>query len=227
MVARRVAIGAVVTLFGLALLEGTRAIEIPNALMNRIAIGLAFLAAASGVVGIVTPGRWSKRDVPSDIGARFWKSRFGGWVTRIAGLGLGRRARAVDAVHRATEVLLGDELEALYEGLPGDLRRGLDEVPKTIKRLTANAESLRAQVDAARALGQASDREQHRMMEAVAALETLRVGLLKLRAGTVSLDGFTTDLDAVKAVGERVDLLVDSRRELDRALAKGVADTPA
>lgn len=64
------------------------------------------------------------------------------------------------------------------------------------------------------------------MMEAVAALETLRVGLLKLRAGTVSLDGFTTDLDAVKAVGERVDLLVDSRRELDRALRRGVADSP-
>jgi eukaryotic-like serine/threonine-protein kinase len=226
-VARRVAISAVVPLFGLALLEGTHAIEISNNLMNRLAIGLALLAAASGVAGIVTPGRWSKRDVPSDIGARFWRSRFGAWVVRISGMGLGRRARAADAAHRATEVLLGDELQDLYEGLPAELRRGMEEVPGTIKRLTASAESLRGQVEAARTLGQAADRQQARMMEAVAALETLRVGLLRLRAGTVSLDGFTTDLDAVRQVGDRVDQLVDARAELDRALPRRGVDTPA
>ena len=226
-VARHLAILSIGSLLGLAALEAVEAIALSNALMNRIGIGLALFAAASGVVGIVMPGRWSERDVPSDLGARFWKSRFAGWVTRIAGLGLGRRARAADAMHRPTEVLLADELEALFEGLPGELRRGLDDVPKTIKRLTASAESLRAQVDAARALGQAAEHQQHKMMEAVAALETLRVGLLRLRAGTVSLDGFTTDLDAVRAVGERVDFLVDARKEVDQALPKRALDTPA
>ena len=226
-VARRLAIVSMGSLLGLGALEAIGAIAIPGALMNRIGIGLALLAAASGIVGIVMPGRWSERDVPSDFGARFWKSRFGAWVTLLAGFGLGRRVRAADAMHRATEMLLGDELEVLYEGLPGELRRGLDDVPKTIKRLTASAESLRAQVEAARALGQAASREQDRLMEAVAALETLRVGLLRLRAGTVSLDGFTTDLDAVRVVGERVDLLVDARREVERALPKRAPDTPA
>jgi hypothetical protein len=225
-VARRVAIGALVTVFGLALLEGSGAISISNYIMNRLAIGLALIAAVSGVVGIVTPGRWSKRDVPTDLASRFWKSSFGAWTAKVAGWGLGRRARAADAMHRATEVLLGDELEALYDGLPTELRRGLDDVPRTIKRLTATAESLRGQVEAARALGEAADREQARLMEAVAALETLRVGLLKLRAGTVSIEGFTTDLDAVQEVGDRVDRLVDARRELDRSLSRGRADTP-
>ena len=226
-VARWLAIASIGSLLGLAALEAVGAIAIPHAVMNRIGIGLALFGAVSGIVGIVMPGRWSERDVPSDFGARFWRSRFGAWVTKLAGFGLGRRARAADAMHRATEVLLGDELEALYEGLPSELRRGLDDVPKTIKRLTASAESLRAQVDAARALGQAASRQQDQLMEAVAALETLRVGLLRLRAGTVSLDGFTTDLDAVRAVGERVDLLIDARKEVDRALPKRPLDTPA
>ena len=215
LVARRVAIGSVVSLFLFALLEGTHVITLGNYVMNRLAIGLALLAAVSGVVGIVSPGRWSKRDVPSDLNSRFWKSKFGAWVVKLSGWGLGRRARAADAMHRATEVLLGDELEALYHGLPHEVRRGLTEVPGTIKRLTASAESLRGQVEAARALGQAADREQNRMMEAVAALETLRVGLLRLRAGTVSIEGFTTDLDAVREVGDQVDRLVAARAELE------------
>ena len=180
----------------------------------------------SGVVGIVTPGRWSKQDVPTDLSARFWRSKFGAWAVRLSGWGLGRRARAADAMHRATEVLLGDELGSLYEGLPTEIRRGLPEVPVTIQRLTASAESLRSQVEAARALGQAVDRQQGQLMEAVAALETLRVGLLKLRAGSVSIEGFTTDLDAVREVGERVDLLVDARREIERGLQSGVVNTP-
>ena len=91
----------------------------------------------------------------------------------------------------------------------------------TIKRLTANAESLRAQVEAARALGEAAERQEGQMMEAVAALETLRVGLLRLKVGAVSLQGFTTDLDAVRQIGEKVDRLADAQREVDRNLALG------
>jgi hypothetical protein len=215
MVARRLAIGSVVALFGFALLEGFKVITLSNAIVNRVAIGLALFAAASAVVGIVSPGRWSRRDLPSDIGARFWRSRFGAWVVKVAGWGLGRRNRAADAMHRATEVLLADELGDLYEGLPAELKRGLEEVPETIKRLTATAESLRGQVEAARALGRATEREGAQLKEAVGALETLRVGLLSLRAGTVSIEGFTTDLDAVRQVGDRVDRILAARAELE------------
>jgi hypothetical protein len=215
-VARRVAVGSVVALFGYALLEGLKIITLSNYITNRIAIALALLAAASAVVGIVSPGRWSRRDVPSDLGARFWRSRLGAWVVKAAGWGLGRRNRAADAMHRATEILLADELGDLYEGLPAELKRGLEEVPGTIKRLTATAESLRGQVEAARALGRATEREGAQLKEAVGALETLRVGLLSLRAGTVSIDGFTTDLDAVRQVGDRVDRILAARAELDQ-----------
>jgi predicted Ser/Thr protein kinase len=217
-IARYLSVLSAFSLLSLGLLEAFGVIAWERPIMNRIAVVLALSAAVCGVVGIVLPGRWSSRDFQSDWSSRFWNSRLGGWVARVAGIGLGRRARAADAAHRATEVMLGAELEDLYASLPRELKRGLDEVPGTIKRLTASAESLRAQVEAARALGEAAERQQAQMMEAVAALESLRVGMLRLRAGTVSLEGFTTDLDAVRLIGEKVDRLADARRDLDREL---------
>jgi hypothetical protein len=65
------------------------------------------------------------------------------------------------------------------------------------------------------------------MFEAVAALETLRVGLLRLRAGAVTLDGFTTDLDAVRRIGDQVDRIADARRDLDRELIAKPGKAPA
>jgi predicted Ser/Thr protein kinase len=217
-VARVLAVGSLVALVSLAALEVMGAIAIAGSGMERIGVGLALFAALCATVGIILPGRWGRRDLQTELSSRFWNSRVGGWVARLAGFGLGRRARAADAAHRATEVMLGAELEDLFDALPRELKRGLDEVPGTIKRLTANAESLRAQVDAARALGEAAEQQQAQMMEAVAALEGLRVGMLRLRAGTVSLEGFTTDLDAVRLIGEKVDRLADARRDLDRDL---------
>ena len=225
-IARRLAIVSLGSLFGLIILSEARVLALPGPLHARLGILLAIITTVSGIAGIVMPGRWSNRDVASDFGARFWRSRFGALAAKLAGFGLGRRARAADAAHRATEILLGEELDELYQALPAETRRQMDDVPGTIKWLTASAESLRGQVEAARALGQAVDRQQDQLMAAVAALEILRVGLLRLRAGTVSLEGFTTDLDAVRQVGERVDLLVDARREVDRLLPRRVADTP-
>jgi len=58
------------------------------------------------------------------------------------------------------------------------------------------------------------------LREAVAAMENLRVGLLRLRTGAVSLEGFTTDLDAAREVGDRVDRLLDAKVELDQGLKR-------
>jgi predicted Ser/Thr protein kinase len=217
-VARLLSVGSLVALVSLAALEVMGAIAIAGSGMERVGVGLALFAALCGTVGIILPGRWARRDLQTELSSRFWSSRVGAWVARVAGFGLGRRPRAPDAAHRATEVMLGAELEDLYASLPRELKRGLEEVPATIKRLTANAESLRAQVEAARALGEEANRQQAQMMEAVAALESLRVGMLRLRAGTVSLEGFTTDLDAVRRIGEKVDRMADARRDLDREL---------
>lgn len=192
-----------------------------GALFSRVMSAITLTAVISGLLGIILPGAWSRADTPLGRGVKFWKSRMGAWFARLAGAGLGRRSRADDAARRPTELHLANELEDLFEALPLSLRSGLGDVPATIKRLSASAESLRSQVDAARALGQGAGPAQDRLMEAVAAMETLRVGLLRLRTGSVSLEGFTTDLDAAREVGDRVDRLLEAQVELDRGLKKG------
>jgi hypothetical protein len=220
-IARGIAIGsAAVTVLLLALMMGG-ALGGPEPLIMRVLSTLTLTAVVSGILGIILPGAWSRADTPLGRGVNFWKGSAGAWFVGLAGIGLGRRARADDATRRPTELYLANELEDLYQSLPASLRTGLGDVPGTIKRLSASAESLRAQVEAARALGQGAGAAQDRMMEAVAAMENLRVGMLRLRSGTVSLEGFTTDLDAARDVGDRVDRLLEAQVELDRGLKTG------
>ena len=225
-IARGTAIGSALVAIVFFALVATGILE-RGRISAQLMSSIAMVAVVSGILGIILPGAWSRADTPLGRGVKFWRSRVGAWFAKVAGLGLGRRARAEDAARRPTELYLANELEDLYDALPGSLRDGLGDVPGTIKRLSASAESLRAQVEAERALGQGSGAAQERLMEAVAAMETLRVGLLRLRTGTVSLEGFTTDLDAAREVGDRVDRLLDAQGELERGLRAGRRSGPS
>jgi hypothetical protein len=57
----------------------------------------------------------------------------------------------------------------------------------------------------------------------VTALESLRLDLLRLRAGAGTVEGITTDLEAARELGESADRLLAGAREVDAVLA----DTPA
>ncbi len=59
---------------------------------------------------------------------------------------------------------------------------------------------------------------QQRLADAVAALETIRLNLLRLHAGTGSVQSVTTDLGLAKAVAREMDLLLEAHRELDEEL---------
>ena len=54
-----------------------------------------------------------------------------------------------------------------------------------------------------------------RLADAVAALETIRLNLLKLHAGSVTVQSITTDLGLAEAVAQEVDRLLESRREVE------------
>ena len=58
-----------------------------------------------------------------------------------------------------------------------------------------------------------------RLAEVVTALETLRLDLLRLRAGAGSVDGITADLAAAREFGDEADRVLASMREVDQALA--------
>jgi len=76
------------------------------------------------------------------------------------------------------------------------------------------AESLRAHSDAARdALATAHVAAGARLADVIAALEALRLGLLRLRAGVATPADLTSDLELASQVGQQVDALLHGTRE--------------
>ena len=65
----------------------------------------------------------------------------------------------------------------------------------------------------ARALGAGAGR-----VEAVAALETLRLDILRLQAGTITEPELTADLDAVRKMGEEIDRVVAANAEVRKVV---------
>ncbi len=70
-----------------------------------------------------------------------------------------------------------------------------------------------------RDLTAARDAAKQRLADAVTALETIRLDLLRLTAGAGSVDSLTADLAAARAVSEEVGRLLDARDEVEALLS--------
>ena len=68
-----------------------------------------------------------------------------------------------------------------------------------------------------------------KLAETIAALETIRLNLLRLHAGAASVQSLTTHLDLAKAVSASVERLVSAHQEVDRTLRfpRPIAPSPA
>jgi len=58
-----------------------------------------------------------------------------------------------------------------------------------------------------------------RLADAVKALETIRLNLLRLHAGSGSVQSLTTDLGLAREVAADINLLLEGRREIERELS--------
>jgi len=156
---------------------------------------------------------------------RLWNSRAGQWLARK--LGAPGRSRAVGGgAFRATEAVLGVAASELFAALPKAYREQLVELPATVAALEARAAEARAEIDviAAMALSGSVDADvlvtrrsaaSAHLAESVAALEGIRLDLLRLHAGAGDLAPLTTLMDAARRLGEDVSRLADARREAD------------
>jgi predicted Ser/Thr protein kinase len=133
---------------------------------------------------------------------RLLRGRLGRWMFRLGGVGLGDR-QALPAAGERTELALGRAVDDLYRGLPEEQRRKLGDVPALVARLEADALTLREQAE--------TPQGAERLATAVAAMETLRLDLMKLHAGTGTVDELTRDLDAARALGAQVDAQLEAR----------------
>jgi len=159
------------------------------------------------------------------IRERIWKSRAGEWLARR--LGAPERSRAVGSgVFRATEAALGVAATELFAALPEPYREQLIELPATVDALEARAAEARAELDLVAALAPSGSSDAEvlasrrgaaaaRLVESVAALEGIRLDLLRLHAGAGDLASLTTLIDAAQVLREDVSRLADAQQEVE------------
>ena len=161
---------------------------------------------------------------------RLWNSRAGNWLAKR--LGAPERSQLAGAsAFRATEAALGVAAAELFAALPKDYREELAELPAMISALEARASAARAEVDAiagmapsgsagADVLEERRKAAQSHLSESVAALEGIRLDLLRLHAGATDLAPLTTLLDAARLMGEDLGRLAEAQKEVEGALRK-------
>ena len=162
---------------------------------------LALVAAATMVIlpAVTAMRLWRIRTKGKPtLWTRLLEGAAGRWIFRLAGIGVAPR-RTAPVPGEPTALALGGSIDALYAALPPEQQRRLAAVPDLAARLQA------------RALAQGPERT-----PAVAALETLRLDILRLQAGTITEPELTADLEAVRKLGEDVDRVVAANLEVGK-----------
>jgi hypothetical protein len=174
------------------------------------------------------------RDVDTEFWGKLWMGRVGRLAFGIARRLIGHRQPVSAMTHRATELSLGMAAEQLFESLPKQTREELGDVPAMLGRLQADAQVLRKHYtglqEAIGDLGEAASAPQHadlraardamhaKLGEAVSALESIRLNLLRLHAGAATVAGLTTHLGLAAQVSEEVERMLAARDETERLL---------
>ncbi|MEP6495991.1 MAG: serine/threonine-protein kinase [bacterium] len=166
------------------------------------------------------------------IRERLWTSRAGEWLARR--LGAPDRSRAVGGgVFRATETALGVAASELYAALPKAYREQFTELPSIVAALEARAAGARAEIDVIAALAPSGSVDAEvlaarrqaaaaHLAESVAALEGIRLDLLRLHAGASDLAPLTTLMDAARLLGEDVSRLAEAQQEVEGAVGRSL-----
>jgi serine/threonine-protein kinase len=161
---------------------------------------------------------------------RLWNSRVGQWLARR--LGAPEQSRAVGAgAFRATEAALGVAAAELFAALPSAYREQLEELPAIVALLEAQAAEARAELEMmaalapsgpdAEALAARRNAAKAHLAESVAALEGIRLDLLRLHAGASDLAPLTTLMDAARRIGEDLNRLAEAQQEVEDASGHG------
>ena len=192
------------------------------------------LSVVAGVGWLALTQR--RRDVDTAFWSKVWTGHLGRALFGLARRTLGRVAPANAVTHRATELSLGLAGGDLFERLPKATRDAVGDVPRVLQRLQTDAQALRTRHDElAQALdaagGQAAgeayaevraarDAVHARLGEAVSAMESIRLQLLRLHAGSVTTQSVTTHIGMALEVSEQVSRLIAAHREVEDALAR-------
>ncbi len=153
----------------------------------------------------VRRGKWLRRY--NSAWNRIWATGLGRFFFRVAGIRLSRSSIAALPSNDPTEVVLSRATTLLFAQLPTEIQKKFPELPSLVQRLERDAELLRK-------LGQ-SDED---LTDAVAAVENLRIGMLRLLAETGTVDDLTNNLQQAQEIGDRIDEYLAARDDVERLL---------
>jgi len=155
-----------------------------------------------------TKRRWLKR--MNTMWHRLWAGKFGRWFFSVAGKGVKPPERPAHPSTDATELVLGRAATDLFYELPAADRSQLSDMPQVVDRLESHAERLRGREDTG-----------EQLTATVAALEKLRLALMRLQAGEGSVQDLTLHLERAREIGDNIDRELAGRGEVDAALDGG------
>ena len=199
-----------------------------------------FAVAAVGLVGDFIRFRLAARAAATSI--KLCKSRWGARITQVVGLGLQRAERPALGMPLLTEIALGRATDHLFDALPKASRRELADLPQTVRTLEGDAGRLRdsiAKLDDQLAIfdrgGDALLDEERRsvaeelratrtaaagrLAATVAALENIRLDLLRLQLGSAGIESVTASLDAARHIGEQIAETLAAQAAVEALLA--------
>lgn len=172
------------------------------------------IGIGGALVGLALPGR---RIRPIDPWARarawFWRSPLAKLFGGIAGFGLPRRQSGI-ADWRPTEAAVGSATATLYSALPSEQQRMLADLPLVVSRLEHEAAHARTRLERDEDGPWAA-----RLEAAVGAIETLRLGLLRMHARQAEAGAITVDLEAARQLADRIDQALEADDEVRKVLA--------
>ena len=197
------------------------------------------VTAAAAVIAILSGTSYLavlqlRRDVDTEFWSSVWNGRIGTLAFALARKLRGSQPMSTAMTHRATELSLGMAAEQLFESLPKESRQAIGDLPSLLHRLQRDAQALRARHDELNeALGSAgvddasddyeSLREERDLVhdklgDAVGALETIRLNLLRLHAGSATVEGLTTHIGLAVEVSAEVERMIAARDEVETRL---------
>ena len=187
------------------------------------------LSVMTGLVSLLRLAQMGKLKGVRNLRIAFWNGKWGDRLYRLGAWGMKAPVASATVLPQHTEVALGRALDAIFESLPRATRKELKAVPQTVRRLEEEARKLREaldavdaaqsaaeraeQPDAARELAKDHERLSERLASTVTALETIRLGLLRLQIGAGPVSSVTEAIEAASALEHELDIAAEARRE--------------
>ncbi|HEX3866541.1 MAG TPA: serine/threonine-protein kinase, partial [Gemmatimonadaceae bacterium] len=212
---------------------------IPRGFVSRILFGAMIAGAGvtltlTSALGVRMITKRVRLALIGGLRSTILNSRLGEWAVKL--LTPARRAAVADFDFRPTEMALGIAVDELFAALPTVYRDHVSDLPRVVERLEAHAAAARARADeiaslmamggdaSVRHLGAGRDAAKRELADSVAALEAIRLDLLRLHGGASDLQPITTVLEAARELGEELDRLSHGKDEADRTVRQSPFD---